>query len=593
MRSTPSRRGAVLLIIMKKTYRKFIVPAFVVLVFLLLGVRPVRAEGTVTPLSYTAASYSAQLQGGTAYYRPSYEEACAAVVASYANFSLISCSPPSTLVICNQMTAGTCTHQLTGFLGIGNPMSISCPASATVSGSTCACGANLMPNTGSTACVDLVTQASANATAAALAAGKSAAAAAAAAAAIVANSTAPYLDLPAIAAVAAFNYDFALAQGVSAADSEFVAAQAADLYANNDIVGLDALQRSVVVNNIVDTSISAYLGYLAAGITPSTSLVASVGAGALTMVGIGMAVVGAAPVATAIVLSGALHLGVIATLNGGAAIEQTNAGVSAGALAIQSGATPLQVTLAPQVVAKAVPVTATAPQIAAASSAAVAAMATTPISSWSVPAVGAPNNSASVAASTASAFIGSGSSSTAAAAAAAAAAQVIASGGTSAAANTAATAAAGYVTAGGTTGGAAVVGAQVGQQTDGATEGTLKGVLTQLTGFMTYGQGAAVNDAVVPGVDRVGAAQTVLSDGIGGLHTAAIAADETDEASLFGAFVFDPVYVACQPFTKTVMGKTWTIDLCSYAAMLRELLGWLFAVLGAYSIYQTIFKSRA
>lgn len=592
MCSTTSRRGAVPLIIMKKTYKFLFVPALVALAFLLLCVRPVYAEGTVTPISYTPAqyyvSYSVKQASG-----PSQGEACANFVALSSYYSLVSCGSPYSVICSERNGDGACTFWFNAYAGLGAPESISCPVSSTVSGSTCACGTGLMPDTGGTACVDLITQASANATAAALAAGKSAAAAAAAAAAIVANSTAAYLDLAAIADVAAFNYDFALAQGVSAADSEFVAAQAADLFANNDIVGLDLLQRSVVVNNIVDTSISAYFGYLTAGITPSTSLVASVGAGALTMVGIGMAIVGAAPVATAVVLSGALHLGVIATLNGGAAIEQTNAGVSAGALAIQSGATPLQVTLAPQVVAKAVPVTATAPQIEAASQAAVAAMSSNSIASWSVPPVGSPNNSASVAASTASSFIGSGSSSTAAAAAAAAAAQVIASGGTSAAANTAATAAAGYVTAGGTTGGAAVVGAQVGQQTDGATEGTLKGVLTQLTGFMSYGQGAAVSDAAVPGVDRVGAAQTVLNDGIGGLHTAAIAADETDEDSLLGAFVFDPQYVACQPFTQTVMGKTWTIDLCAYAGMLRELLGWLFAVLGAYSIYQTIFKSRA
>lgn len=555
MRGTPSRRGAVPLIIMNSTPKKIIVPALVFFAFLFLCVRP--ADALIIS---------------------------ARVCKLYSNGNIDSCVGNCT----NAADKTACMAQL-GYPNASWPL-----ATVGVDQINYSCASPSVYNPVTLAC-DAPPPASSQAKSAALAAGYSAAAAQAAEDAVLAHSASPVADLASIGSTAARNYDYSTGRGLNAATAAAVAAEAANLFANNTANGFDAMQRASLADIIVGGSVDRHLARQAAGQSPSTAqLVAGIAAGALTTAAVGMAVAGAAPVSVAIAASAALHTGILAVVDTGASAQQQQAAVAAGAQAIKSGATPLQVTLAPQVVAQAVPVNATQSQITAASLAAVSAFMTSPQSSWATPAIGMPNNAASIAASTASDGIANGYSDTNAAVAAAAAANTVAGGGTVAAAVVSAKAASDYVTAGGSGAGAAVIGQQVGAQADGATEGTLKGVLGKLSDLVGFGQGVPIGDAVVPAgsADRVSVAKTSLNDSMLVMQNAAIAANDLDEVSLFGAFVFDPQYVACEPFTKTIMGKVVVIDLCSYTAKLRELLGWLFALLGAYTIYQTIFRSR-
>lgn len=558
MRATPSRRGAVALIIMSSILKKLIVPALVVLAFLLLCVRPAFA---VVAFPYPNN------------YSLGYGLTC---LAACENFKAVYYPVQSCAVLDWGAGSTSCKNV------VPNVERCAVLGLTYTSGDNCDSPPSLSP----------LAQAGVDAKAAALAAGYSAAAAQAAEDAVLAHPNAVAADLPYIGSTAARNSAYATARGLDAAAAVAVAAEAANLFADNVLNGFTPMQRAALADLIVTGSVDRHVARQAAGQSPSTlQLVAGIAAGALTTAAVGMAVAGAAPVSIALAASAALHAGILAVLDTGASVQQQQAAVSAGAKAIQSGATPLQVTLAPQVVAAAVPVAATEPQITAASLAAVSAFMTAPESSWAAPAVGMPTNTASVAASVASSSIAAGASPDAAAAAAAAAVQTIVSGGTVAAASTASQAASNYVTSGGSVAGAAVIGQQVGSQADGATEGTLKGIL----GLLGVGAGVAVavDDGVVPGADRVNVAKNSLNASILDMHNAAIAADESDENSLLGSFVFDPQYTACQPFTKQIMGRTATIDLCTYAAMLRDLIGWLFAVFGAYSIYQTIFRARA
>lgn len=586
MRGTPSRRGAVPLITMNSIPKKLIVPALVVFAFLLLCVRPAAA---VTPATNTQ-TFSISGVGSFASFDSAYAWKC-----SHTGWSQPSVNYPKCWS--GDLVTGWGVDYRDTITIVG---AVTCPINSTKTDSyrgICSCNSGFVESSDQTSCVSPLTpheQSAQDAKNAALAAGFSAAAAQAAQDAVLAHSASPAADWPYIGSTAARNSDYATGRGLNAATAAAVAAEAANLFASNTTNGFDAMQRASLADIIVGGSVDRHLARQAVGQSPSTAqLVAGIAAGVLTTAAVGMAVAGAAPVSIAIAASAALHTGILAVVDTGASAQQQQAAVSAGARAIQSGATPLQVTLAPQVVAAAVPAAASESQITAASLAAVSAFMTAPESSWSAPAVGMPNNTASVAASVASNSIAAGASTDAAAAAAAAAVQTIVSGGTVAAASTASQAASNYVAGGGSLAGAAVIGQQVGSQADGATEGTLKGVLGQLSALTGFGQGVAVDDGVVPGADRVNVAKNSFDASILGMQDAAILADEADEQSLLGAFIFDPQYVACQPFTKQILGRTATIDLCSHAAMLRELIGWLFALLGAYTIYQTIFRARA
>lgn len=69
-----------------------------------------------------------------------------------------------------------------------------------------------------------------------------------------------------------------------------------------------------------------------------------------------------------------------------------------------------------------------------------------------------------------------------------------------------------------------------------------------------------------------------------------IAQQVADELSTDGIFTLPFSPVACTPFSKVISGKAVVLDLCQYTEMLRSLIGWLFALFGAYEIYGSIFR---
>jgi len=82
---------------------------------------------------------------------------------------------------------------------------------------------------------------------------------------------------------------------------------------------------------------------------------------------------------------------------------------------------------------------------------------------------------------------------------------------------------------------------------------------------------------------------------LAGMNTLANAAKsgyDTDKMSLSNIFSFAPVASVCAPYTKTVHGRTVTIDTCYYTEMIRTTLAWLFALFGAYTTFTNIFRPR-
>ena len=82
---------------------------------------------------------------------------------------------------------------------------------------------------------------------------------------------------------------------------------------------------------------------------------------------------------------------------------------------------------------------------------------------------------------------------------------------------------------------------------------------------------------------------------LAGMNTLANAAKSsyvTDTHYLDGIFNFSPVASVCAPYTKTVHGRTVTIDTCYYTEMIRTTLAWLFALFGAYTVFTNIFRPR-
>lgn len=75
--------------------------------------------------------------------------------------------------------------------------------------------------------------------------------------------------------------------------------------------------------------------------------------------------------------------------------------------------------------------------------------------------------------------------------------------------------------------------------------------------------------------------------------TAAQTQQTVDQNNVSGFFSFAPVASSCAPWSKTVHGKTATIDFCTYTEMIRSTIAWLFALFGAYTIYQIIFRAKA
>jgi hypothetical protein len=82
---------------------------------------------------------------------------------------------------------------------------------------------------------------------------------------------------------------------------------------------------------------------------------------------------------------------------------------------------------------------------------------------------------------------------------------------------------------------------------------------------------------------------------LAGMNTLANAAKsgyDTDKISLSNIFTFAPVPSVCSPYSKTVHGRTVTIDTCYYTEMIRTTLAWLFALFGAYTTFTNFFRPR-
>lgn len=110
--------------------------------------------------------------------------------------------------------------------------------------------------------------------------------------------------------------------------------------------------------------------------------------------------------------------------------------------------------------------------------------------------------------------------------------------------------------------------------------------LSDIKTALSFGQSfdSTAADAQMANVktDNKSSLDKVVSDA-----NSAQAGDENLVSSIYKTPVS---FAACVPFTHSVGTRTVTIDICTYTEMLRELLGWLFAVFGAYEIYSTIFR---
>ena len=66
----------------------------------------------------------------------------------------------------------------------------------------------------------------------------------------------------------------------------------------------------------------------------------------------------------------------------------------------------------------------------------------------------------------------------------------------------------------------------------------------------------------------------------------------SDKGNWF-SWVWTPPVGQCEPITGTVHGKSVNWDLCPYVAKVRDVVGWLFAIFGAWVIYNEMFRREA
>ena len=411
----------------------------------------------------------------------------------------------------------------------------------------------------------------------------------------------------AIGASAASSYDSAVAGALPASAAAAIAAAAGRNVDSASRVSSSTSSASQIATTISDIQIIDYQHAVAVGSEPSPAqLAARIAAGALTAGTVVAAIAGAAPIAVAVGASAAIHAAILAANIDPANPNQVSAAQSAGAAAIQSGATPLQVTFATQAAVTA-STTATSPTNAATGGAAAVQVLTQPLSSWSTTNTDSVNLAAATSAATAAESAGAASGTpNQIQAAAYAAADAIHSGQTPAVAASSAQTAASI--AGSLPSTAAVVGAATGAAAAAAPAtaagaaavaaagtsaalGKSEGLLADIKSALGFGQSVAVEGSALDATkhNTEVAFGNTMRDAVNGFD----AAQTGDENSLLGAFVFDPPYTACTPITRTIHGRVTTIDFCQYAEYLRQLIGWLFALFGAYSIYQTIFKARS
>jgi len=64
-----------------------------------------------------------------------------------------------------------------------------------------------------------------------------------------------------------------------------------------------------------------------------------------------------------------------------------------------------------------------------------------------------------------------------------------------------------------------------------------------------------------------------------------------DKASWF-SWVWTPPVGECSPFNGTIHGNAVSWDICPYIATTRDVIGWLFALFGAWSVYNQMFRKE-
>jgi len=69
-----------------------------------------------------------------------------------------------------------------------------------------------------------------------------------------------------------------------------------------------------------------------------------------------------------------------------------------------------------------------------------------------------------------------------------------------------------------------------------------------------------------------------------------IAGQYADDKNKWFSWVWTPPVGNCSPFTGTIHNKSVTWDICPYVEMVRNAIGWLFSIVGAWVIYNNMFR---
>ena len=72
-----------------------------------------------------------------------------------------------------------------------------------------------------------------------------------------------------------------------------------------------------------------------------------------------------------------------------------------------------------------------------------------------------------------------------------------------------------------------------------------------------------------------------------------IADQYTSDKGKWFSWVWTPPVGQCEPIAGSVHGKTVNWDLCPYVAKVRDVIGWIFAIFGAWVIYNEMFRREA
>jgi hypothetical protein len=104
---------------------------------------------------------------------------------------------------------------------------------------------------------------------------------------------------------------------------------------------------------------------------------------------------------------------------------------------------------------------------------------------------------------------------------------------------------------------------------------------------------AAVPDPSVNTSSSDGKTQAAIDDNKLKLQTlvdTAVTQQSSDENSVLGFFTLNLPSASCAPFVSSIHGYSVSIDVCKYTNLLRDLIGWLFAVYGAIAVYETLLR---